>query len=188
MGALESKAKSARKVQHVQRALLTAIAVPGVLALAVMAPNVLQILGEFSGDKNKFKYRLKSVAARLADKGYVKFVKENGKEYIELTPLGRNVLEKSSTRSVQKKQRWDKRWRMVMFDIPERRRKVRDTLRLMLVEYGFVRLQDSAWVYPYDCEDFIALLKTDLQSGDTVLYLIVETIENDAHLKEHFCL
>ena len=187
MGKLEVVFK--KKLYHgrVQQALLASIAVPGILAIAVMAPNVLQVLGSFSGDKYKFKYRLKSIASRLTQKGLVRFVVVDGKKCIEITEAGRQVLEDGVSLK-KKKQRWDKRWRMVMFDIPERRRKVRDTLRATLEGHGFIRLQDSAWVYPYDCEDFIALLKTDLQSGDTILYLIVETIENDSHLKEHFGL
>lgn len=52
--------------------------------------------------------------------------------------------------------------------------------------FGFYRLQDSVWVYPYDCEDVIGLLKTNLGLGSAVLYMIVEKIENDRRLREHF--
>ncbi len=55
-------------------------------------------------------------------------------------------------------------------------------------ELGFARLQDSVWVYPYDCEDLMALLKADLKIGMAVLYMIVEHIENDKHLRAHFSL
>ena len=55
-------------------------------------------------------------------------------------------------------------------------------------EIGFVRLQDSVWVYPYDCEDFIALLKAELKIGRDVLYAIVDTIEHDKNLRQHFNL
>lgn len=53
---------------------------------------------------------------------------------------------------------------------------------------GFYRLQDSVWLYPYDCEDFIALLKADLKIGNAILYMVVEKIENDAKIKTHFSL
>ena len=55
-------------------------------------------------------------------------------------------------------------------------------------EYGFIRLQDSVWVYPYDCEDLIALAKANFRIGFDVLYMIVERIERDTHLREHFAL
>lgn len=55
-------------------------------------------------------------------------------------------------------------------------------------EIGFVRLQDSVWVYPYDCEDFVALLKAELKIGKDVLYAIVDTIEQDKNLRRYFNL
>ena len=55
-------------------------------------------------------------------------------------------------------------------------------------EVGFVCLQDSVWVYPYDCEEFMALLKAELRVGKDVLYAIVERIENDKTIRTHFKL
>ena len=60
--------------------------------------------------------------------------------------------------------------------------------RRFMAEYGFVRLQDSVWIYPYDCEDLIALAKASLRIGADVLYMIVERLERDKHLREHFGL
>lgn len=95
--------------------------------------------------------------------------------------------QKASIRDGQKR-RWDKRWRVIIFDIPERRRKVRDRLRNTMRELGFVRLQDSVWVYPYDCEDMMTLMKADFKLGAAVLYMVVEHIENDKHLRAQFTL
>ena len=44
------------------------------------------------------------------------------------------------------------------------------------------------WVYPYDCEDIIGLLKTDFGVGKDVLYIIADEIENDRHLRHEFDL
>ncbi|MCI0557327.1 MAG: hypothetical protein MN733_02450, partial [Nitrososphaera sp.] len=79
-------------------------------------------------------------------------------------------------------------WRVLIFDVPEYRKKIRETIRHSLRMIGFVRLQDSVWVYPYDCEDFVALLKADLKIGKDVLYLIVQEMEGDTHLKQIFDL
>ncbi len=57
-----------------------------------------------------------------------------------------------------------------------------------MLETGFVRLQDSVWVFPYDCEDFISLVKAELKIGSAILYMVVEHIENDTHLRAHFGL
>jgi len=44
--------------------------------------------------------------------------------------------------------RWDGRWRLVLFDVPESRRSTRDKLRKYLHRHGFGFLQNSVWVTP----------------------------------------
>ena len=77
---------------------------------------------------------------------------------------------------------------MVIFDIWERRRGVRDKLRRTLEKAGFRRVQDSVWVCPYDCEELVAFLRADLRLGEGILYLIAEGVENDAKLRKLFGL
>ncbi len=123
---------------------------------------------------------------RLAQKGFIEY--RGGQVY--LTPRGEAELQKSELRGyvARKPRRWDERWRVLIFDIPEYRKGLRDKMRRTLIAVGFVRLQDSVWVYPYDCEDLITLLKADLRIGKDVLYMVVETLEGDGPLKKHFRL
>jgi len=191
MGILESEARYERRKGYIQNAVLSTLALSGILLVAVMAPNVIQLLAKFGGNKYKLAYQLKSVATRLAHKGLVTFSERNGKKCLTITDKGRRVLEMEQQRSAleaRARRKWDKRWRMIIFDIPEKYRKTRDKLRLTLRSLGFVQLQASVWVYPYDCEEVIALLKSDLRLGGAVLYTIVEKIENDKSLKQHFKL
>ena len=64
-----------------------------------------------------------------------------------------------------KKEKWDGKWRMVFFNIPENRRKGRDALRYRLKTAGFYKLQESIFIFPYECEkeirDFIKLFKME---------------------------
>ena len=83
---------------------------------------------------------------------------------------------------------WDGKWRLVIVEIPEKKRGVRDRIRGLVVRLGFLRLQDSVWVYPYDCEELVTLLKTDLKIGRAVLYIIADAIEFDRPLRAHFGL
>lgn len=189
MGSIEQSTRRARRVGNIQKALLAA-AVVGGLALIGAAPSPAALLS-IGGkrDKYKFKYQAASALSRLAKKGYVAFEYRDGRKYARTTPAGQKILEleqRKTALQLEKKRRWDKRWRLVMFDIPERRRGTRDQLRTIMRGAGFYRLQDSAWLYPHDCEDFIALVKADLKIGNAVLYLIVEKIENDSKLLEHF--
>jgi len=87
-----------------------------------------------------------------------------------------------------RKRRWDKKWRMLIFDIREERKNIREKVRRTLISLGFYRLQDSVWVYPYDCEDLVVLLKADFKIGKDLLYIISDEIENDEFLRKAFHL
>jgi|SRR3989344_379808 len=192
MGILEKEAKRIRRLQAFQQGLLAAVAVGGIVVIAATIPNAARLLRYMPGYKKgaRFNHQAKTALGRLAAKGLVTFEERNGKRYARITETGEQLLALESMReaSMQKQKRWDSRWRVVLFDIPERRRGVRNRLRLFMQEYGFVRLQDSVWIYPYDCEDLIALVKADFRIGADVLYMIVERLERDKHLREHFKL
>jgi DNA-binding transcriptional regulator PaaX len=188
MGILERESKRRKQWGQVQQAVLGTLAVGGILAVAAVAPNALALLG---GKRNKYRFnnQAKTALSRLAHKGYVVFEDRNGDRYARITPLGERKLayeQKKAALQVQKKKRWDKKWRVIIFDIPEFRRGTRDKLRLTMRRCGFYRLQDSVWLYPFDCEDFIALLKADLKLGNAVIYMIVDTIENDKRIRAYF--
>jgi CRISPR-associated endonuclease Cas2 len=190
MGKLEEESRKRKKKRDIQYAVLATIAVTGFVAFAAVAGNALQLLDYLPNNKYNLRYRAKSAAGRLVAKGYATWIEKDGKKYLRVTPAGRRAFafEQEKFALKNQKKKWDGRWRMVVFDIPERRRAVRLRLRSVMQEIGFVRLQDSVWVYPYDCEDFVALLKAELRIGKDVLYAIVDTIEHDKNIRMHFKL
>ena len=188
MGVVETGAKGIRRKKYLQQALLASIVVSGLMLVGAVPVG---IPGIGRHNKYRFKNQVKSALSRLAQKGYVIFEEKDGSRYARITPAGERELkyqEQRSTLQLNKRKRWDKHWRVIIFDIPERRRGTRDRLRIVMREAGFYRLQDSVWLYPHDCEDFVTLLKADLKIGAAVLYMVVEKIENDSKLKEHFLL
>jgi len=188
MGKLEEASRKRKKKKDIQNAVLAAVAVTGLLAFAAVAPNALKLLDYVPNEKYNLKYRAKSATGRLVAKKYVVWIEKDDKKYLRLTQAGRKAFtfEQAKVTLKNQKKKWDGRWRMVVFDVPERRRCVRNRLRAVMLDIGFVRLQDSVWVFPYDCEDFVALLKADLKIGKDVLYAIVDTIEHDQNLRRQF--
>ena len=185
------RAKFVRRKGYVQQAILATVGLTGVIGLMMLAPNAVQLLEKMPNNRSKFDYRMRSTASRLAARGYLRFVERGGKTFVEITDAGRRALDlqqQTTSLETRKRRRWDKQWRMVIFDIPERRRATRLRLRTLMQEIGFLRLQDSVWVFPYDCEDLMALLKAELHIGKDVLYVIATQIENDKHIKRHFGL
>jgi len=116
--------------------------------------------------------------------------KENGKNYVRLTKKGEEKLERYELGelAVVKPKFWDGKWRLVIFDIREKRRSTRDLLRQQLQELGLVRLQNSVWVYPYDFSEITVLFKANAMLGKDILFLTIEELENDSWLRKHFGL
>jgi len=130
---------------------------------------------------------VKQVANKLQRKGWVEKKETPEGFVIKITDKGRiQTLKFKLAEMKPPKVRWDGKWRVIIFDIPEKNRMVRTEVRQILSEAGFQRLQDSVWVFPYDCEDFIGLMKMDLEIGKNLLYMIVDQIENDRHLRMDF--
>lgn len=191
MAQLEAEAKRIRRMGMVQQALLASVAITGIVAVALIAPKALEILGKTPKYRKQFMYRSDNVLTRLASDGYITFEERKGHRFARITDAGRAALIRRGSllfNALQKPRRWDKRWRVIIFDIPEYRKVTRDALTKMMRSFGFYRLQDSVWVYPYDCEEVVALAKAELKLGSNVLYMIVEKIENDKHLKQDFLL
>ena len=83
---------------------------------------------------------------------------------------------------------WDGKWRLVIFDVPEKIRKGRDALREKLLKLGFYELQKSALVFPYECENELEFIIEFFGLRPFVRVAILETIDNELHLKQHFKL
>lgn len=177
------------KIAVVQKAVLYALAAAGGLTMALVAPNALQVLKQFGlvGHKHRRHSTVNRSVVRLKNAGLV-VADEGG--FVILTKKGERRLAELERMDYQlpKPEKWDGKWRIVSFDIKERRKEVRALLRTTLEAVGFVHLHHSVWVYPYDCEDFLALLKADYHVGVEILYIIAEYIENDGWLKRRFNL
>ena len=187
MTSVEKTARRRRRLRIFERSLLMAALVGGLL-LVGGAPSPMAIHKYFQWRKKEaqFKYQAKTTLGRLERQGLIYVEERGGKQYARTTKTGEQLL--ALSKGMARARRWDKRWRVVLFDIPERRRAVRDGLRRFMSDYGFVRLQDSVWIYPHDCEESIELAKAHFRLGASVLYMITEALEGDAHLRQHFSL
>lgn len=185
MGQIEERSRRKYRKQNIQKIVLTTVATVGLLSVALLAPNALQAL-KWLGIKPPKGPRdsVRRARNRLVARGLLRY--EGNK--LRLTPRGEAELRRVSLADfkLKKPKRWDGRWRVLVFDIPESRKTLREKVRRTLAAIGFIRLQDSVWIYPYPCEDLLALLKADFKIGKDLLYLIVEEMEYDNSLRKQF--
>ena len=176
------------KKGEIARVILGIVGVTGIILVGAVAPNLLQLLPV--GKRRFSKDALGQSLEGLKRKGLLKKVRSKTGWRLELTDKGQAELSAIETKQkiLKKPWRWDKKWRILIFDIPESRKKVRDQIRLLLRSFGFHRLQDSVWVYPYECEEVLELLRTKYRVRHEALYIRAEKIGKDSQLREFFSL
>jgi len=187
MGKLEQQSKIRTRRKNIKKIILGTIAVAGMLGVAAVAPNVIGAMAKLGIIPTKRqKEIIKRSRQRLTEQGLLEY--KGG--YLRLTSGGESAWRRMEVGNYKmaKPKRWDKKWRVLIFDIKESQKTLRNKIRRTLVAVGFIHLQHSVWVYPYDCEDFVTLLKADFKIGKDLLYLIVDELENDTALRKYFGL
>lgn len=116
------------------------------------------------------------------------FERKNGKVY--LTEKGRIKIIRSIIKDINISQKWDGKWRAIIFDIPEASKRERNFLRTELKYMKFKELQKSIWITPFNIENelfaLLKLWKMDFE-GD-IRFLEINKIENDSDIKKCFKL
>lgn len=180
------------KVLSASKTLLILVGALGFVFVAAAMGNAVQLL-KYTPimKKSKLKvYEINRGIKRLLERGLIEINEDEDSKYLEITNKGKHLLFKYELEGLvqNKPKKWDKKYRVVIFDIAENKRGIRDQLRVMIRGFGFICLQQSVWIYPYPCQDIIGLLKEYLGLRGEVLYLTVDSIENDKWLKEDFKL
>lgn len=112
---------------------------------------------------------------------------KDGVSTLILSDKGRNKILRFNLDNMEiKKHPWDHKWRIVIFDIPEKQRVARDALRFRLKKLGFYELQKSVFVYPFHCQDEVDFITEFFQLRPYVRYGLLESIDNEFHLKQIF--
>lgn len=129
--------------------------------------------------------RFKKGIYNLKQRGYVKLAKNNS---FKFTNKGKKWYQKSSRKySPLREAKWDGKWRVVFFDIPEEFHKKRDSFRRCLKNLGFHQLQKSILVLPFKCESEVAELCSRLKVGPYTDLFVAESVgSKEDELKKIF--
>ena len=174
--------------------ILRTLAVTGVVSVALIAPKLLPLIKKLDRPATRRKNLYRNIEQALYNlelSGHIQARGERGRKQVALTPKGRQAIDSlfAAEYQIPEPAFWDGKWRILTFDMRESRKRARNTLRTLLQNAGFVRLQDSVWVYPYSCDEFVELVRAHLRSGTGELqYFTAEALESDKALRSHFRL
>lgn len=125
----------------------------------------------YGDSKGADRHEFYQLIRRLREEGFIEKTKDldQNKIILKLTQKGRNYLK---IENVLNNEEWDGKWRLVIFDIPESKRRLRNTLRQKLKEWGFQYWQKSLWASKKDVAEPLREFIQELGLSDFVLVAV----------------
>lgn len=182
------------------RDILKAVGVVGaVLTVMVFAPGAVGVSIKFLSELEKaiaegrgylYRYRIKRAINQLRQKRLVRVKELDDGFELRITTAGREIVKRLALDdlTIKPMDRWDRIWRIVGFDVPERDKPAREALRALLKRLGFYRLQKSVWIIPWPCRDEVDLIRAAYNLSDDLWYCESSTLDREVELREHFDL
>lgn len=126
-------------------------------------------------------YQSQLVDYKEKNNGMVSLILTDGgkKKYLQYNP---------DAIKISKPPRWDHLWRLVIFDIPEEKKKGRDALAAKLKGLGFYPVQKSVFIHPYECKNEVDFIVELFDLRPYVRLFIVKETDIELALKDRFGL
>ncbi|OGI25885.1 MAG: hypothetical protein A3J76_05130 [Candidatus Moranbacteria bacterium RBG_13_45_13] len=188
------------KERYLTRSILKGILWSGLFVVACSSPKfVPKVLPQISrlifpkkkkiAKSGKHERQTYDAFNYLRKKGLIRAIRKNKQVYIFLTGKGKKLAGKYQINDleIKKPKKWDKLWRILVFDIREEQRAKREALRGKIRQLGLYQLQKSVWVYPYNFFSEIKLLREFFGlKNDEMKIITAYEIENDKDIKKYF--
>lgn len=163
---------------EIAKDILAVLVLAGLLTIACTSPFfVTNLIKKFKRLKKYPNKKVYDTFYRLKKEGSINFYEKNNQIYISLTKKGKRKAGwmQIDNLKIKKPEKWDGKWRILLFDIAELKRTYREALRGKLKDLGFQLFQKSAWITPYDCVKEVNLLKSFFGLNNKEAKLIVSS-------------
>ena len=133
---------------------------------------------------------LKRIFEKMKKQRLIKIIETNEGTKIILKKDGvkKIIINNIDEPKIQLQKEWDKIWRVVIFDIPEKFKRERDNFVKKIKELNFYPLQKSVFVFPYPTNDLIDFLSEIYQISPYIRIIETSKIEGDDEIFNHFGL
>jgi len=136
--------------------------------------------------------KIKKSLKNLEKKEIIYLEEKSSNTFVHIKDKNNPTIIKYSIKALldfkKKEKKWNGKWFMVFFDVPEIQRNKRGYLREYLKKIGFYKYQQSVYIFPYECEEEVALIKKIVEAAKYMKYIIAEKIEDEELLKSFFNL
>lgn len=162
------------------------------LCFARTPKQYFKVLKGVSREWQKINRRqLKRVIAKFHETHliYMKYNKDGSLTPV-LTPEGKRIALHYQVKSlkIEKPKIWDRLWRVIVFDIPEKEKWLRDVFRNNLKRLGFREFQKSVFIFPYPCEKEISFLIKIYNAEKFIKKMIVKEFDGIEKFKNIYSI
>ena len=123
---------------------------------------------------NRWGRPARGVLSKLKNLGLAVKIKIGDEDWYKITDKGEHYFDEILI-PLKENTKWDQKWRLVMFDIPESQRSVRDKLRRALNSLGMGILQASVWISPSDIKKDIEEISQKLKLENAIKFFEVSS-------------
>jgi len=164
--------------ENIGKKILNCLLIGSGLFLILSSPaGARRFLKQLPKELKKYKKsQIRQALYKLQNQNRIEYVKENKNTIsVNITEKGKKYLKNFDIDNLflDQPKVWDKKWRVIIFDIPEKKKSAREALRDKLKDLGFAKLQDSVWITPFPCENEINFIKLVFDLSDFWLDVIL---------------
>ena len=123
---------------------------------------------------NRWGRPARGVLSKLKNLDYVAKIKIGDEDWYKITQKGEQYFD-NTLAPLKENIKWDQKWRLVMFDIPESKRSSRDKLRRALSALGMGILQASVWISPSDIKEDVEAIGHKLKLEKSIKFFEVSS-------------
>jgi len=172
--------------------ILASLAIGPAIIIGAALPGLLFLARTSKNFKKYPKKQMQRAFQNLKYKKLIEIVREDEKKFrVQLTNKGKIRARDFyfEALSIAKPEKWDGKWRVLIFDIPTKPKiynQAREALRKKIKDLGFYQMQKSVWVYPYECEDEILFIAELFQVQRHIEILTVEKLLYGKKMRKKF--
>ncbi|MEK7568933.1 MAG: hypothetical protein AAB497_02370 [Patescibacteria group bacterium] len=168
--------------------ILKGLALGGFIVLCFAMPNLAQVVDIFKPRNSRDRYRVRQALCGLQKKKMVRVISRKGHDVVEITALGKKKVLGYDLEKIKlnPRQKWDGKWRIVMFDIPQTKKRVRDAISFKIKDIGMYPIQKSVFVFPHPCKDEIDFVGEVFGVRRNIIYIEATHIDGAEKVKRNF--
>ncbi len=140
-----------------------------------LCPSLYELKNQYR--RKQSKQQFSQLIYHLKKNGYIKIKSLKQNKGIVLTKKGSEKVLKAKLKLGNNKKRLDGKWQMIIFDIPEEKKYLRNLLREKLILLKYKMLQRSVWICPYDVSKEIEFILRKNSIDSYVKLFLIEEIK-----------